>query len=189
MAHQNSYLIRLHTIGHGNRSLSEFTHLLKENGIDLVVDVRSSPYSRYNPQYNKENLEFSLKEVNIQYIFKGKQLGGRPTDPSCYKSRTIPSEETDYLHEVDYREVMKRDWFRKGIDHLLELAQEVSVAIMCSEEDPAHCHRHHLIAKFIMESFPEDVEVFHIREDNVVFNANQIQKSVSEEKGQQRPLF
>jgi uncharacterized protein (DUF488 family) len=179
----------IYTIGHGNRTENEFMNLLRENNITQLVDVRTSPYSRYNPQFNKENLEFFLKGNNIQYIFKGKQLGGRPTDPTCYKSHKLPEGEADYLHEVDYPAIMKKDWFIKGIDHLLDLAQEGTTAIMCSEEDPANCHRHHLIAKYLLEEFAGDVEVLHIRDTGVVFNANQIHKSVNEKKAEQKPLF
>jgi uncharacterized protein (DUF488 family) len=179
----------LYTIGHGNRNTTEFIGLLKENNITQLVDVRSAPYSRYNPQFNKETIEFFLKENNILYIYKGKQLGGRPTDPSCYKNHQVPEGEADYLHEVDYPAIMKKDWFIKGIDHLLELAENGATAILCSEEDPANCHRHHLIAKYLLAEFPGDIEVLHIRAAGVVFNANQIHKSVNEIKGEQKPLF
>lgn len=179
----------IYTIGHGNRTLNELIGLLKENSITQLVDVRSAPYSRFNPQYNKENLEFTLKENGILYIYKGKQLGGRPTDPGCYKSHKVPEGETDYLHEVDYPAIMKKDWFIKGIDHLLELAEAETTAILCSEEDPANCHRHHLIAKYLLENFPGDVEVLHIREAGVVYSPNQIHKSVNEKKAEQKPLF
>jgi uncharacterized protein (DUF488 family) len=179
----------LYTIGHGNRTTNEFINLLKENGVTQLVDVRTSPYSRYNPQFNKENLEFFLKESGIQYVYKGKQLGGRPTDPSVYKSHKVPEGEADYLHEVDYPSVMKKDWFIKGIEHLLDIAQEGATAILCSEEDPANCHRHHLIAKYLLENFDGDVEVFHIRESGATFNATQIHKTVNETKAEQKPLF
>jgi len=179
----------LYTIGHGNRTTNEFINLLKENNIAQLVDVRTSPYSRYNPQFNKENLDLFLKENKIKYIYKGKQLGGRPADPSCYKNHKIPEGEADYLHEVDYPAIMKKDWFIKGIDHLLDLAQEETTATMCSEEDPANCHRHHLIAKYLLEEFPGDVEVLHIRAAGVVIPANQIHKSVNDKKPEQKTLF
>jgi uncharacterized protein (DUF488 family) len=177
------------TIGHGNRTSNELIGLLKENHIACLVDVRTSPYSRFNPQYNKETLAFFLKENQIDYYFKGKQLGGRPADPSCYKSRKIPEQEIDYLHEVDYPEIMKKDWFLKGVDHLLDLANKQTTAILCSEEDPANCHRHHLITKFLLDNYEGEVEVFHIREAGVVFNARQIHKSVAGDKAEQKPLF
>ena len=169
--------MKLFTIGHSNHSLESFLRLLEENGVMTLVDVRSMPYSRYNPQFNKENLESALPQHDIQYAFAGKYLGGRPTDPSCYKSRQLPAEGADYLHEVDYAEVMKREWFIKGIERLLELADEQTAAIMCSEENPAQCHRHHLIAQYLIANYPE-VKVRHIRGDGTVFSAVVITESV-----------
>ena len=180
--------MKLFTIGHSNHSLEDFVRLLETNGIMTLVDVRSMPYSRYNPQFNKENLEAALSQHDIRYAFAGKYLGGRPSDPTCYKSRKLPDEGADYLHEVDYPEVMKREWFIKGIERLLELADEQTTAIMCSEEDPAHCHRHHLIAKYIMDKRPE-VKVRHIRGDGTAYGAAAITKSVETFHGEQPTLF
>ncbi len=171
--------MKLLTIGHSNHSLEKFIALLEDNGVMLLVDVRTAPYSRYNPQFNKENLEAVLPQREIQYAHAGKYLGGRPSDPLCYKSRALPAEGTDYLHEVDYPEVMKRSWFIKGIERLLELADEQTTAIMCSEENPAECHRHHLIAKYLIAERPE-VDVRHIRGDGSVFGARSILASVDE---------
>ena len=181
-------MIKLYTIGHSNQSLDRFIHLLEDNGIMTLVDVRSAPYSRYNPHFNKENLESALREHDIQYAYAGKFLGGRPTDPTCYKSRTLPAEGADYLHEVDYPEVMKREWFIKGIERLLELADEQTTAIMCSEENPAQCHRHHLIAKYLMTKHPE-VTVKHIRADGTVYSAAALTETVDAPTSEQLSLF
>lgn len=178
----------LYTIGHGNHSFERFVQLLDENGIAILVDVRSAPYSRYNPQFNKEDLQHRLQEYWIEYAYAGKFLGGRPTDPSLYKNRVLPPGDVDYLHEVNYSEVMKRSWFQKAIAQLLEMADQQTTAIMCSEEDPARCHRHHLIAKYLIADHP-DVEVIHIRGNGDSFNARSIHKSVDEPSGDQLTLF
>lgn len=180
--------MKLYTIGHSNHTQEKLVQLLVDNGIQTLVDVRTSPYSRHNPQFNKDNLEFWLSRSKITCIFSGKHLGGRPSDPTCYKHGKVPEEETDYLHEVDYRAVMEKPWFEKAIDDLLETAAESPTAILCSEEDPANCHRHHLIARYILELFPE-VEVRHIRGDGRVYGAASILKSVDEERGDQLKLF
>jgi uncharacterized protein (DUF488 family) len=182
--------MKLFTIGHSNHSFEKLVQLLVDNGIELLVDVRTAPYSRFNPQFNKESLEAFLPRHKIEYLYSGKHLGGRPSDPSCYKSRTLPEEGADYLHEVDYPEVMKRPWFIKSAERLFELAGEQTTAILCSEEDPAECHRHHLIALYLMAEFPEDVDVQHIRGDGTVFSARSIKKSVvGEPPANQLPLF
>ncbi len=180
--------MKIYTIGHSAHPQEKFLQLLSNNEIKTLVDVRTAPASRFQPQFNKENLEFFLPQSQIQYIFAGKFLGGRPNDPSCYKSRVLPSTGVDYLHEVDYPEVMKKSWFLKGIDRLLKLAEEQTTAVMCSEEDPALCHRHHLIARFIMSEFPE-IEVIHIRGDGTIYNAATLLASVKTEPVQQLSLF
>lgn len=181
--------MKLFTIGHSNHSLEKLLRLFDDNGIELLVDVRTAPYSRYNAQFNRESLEAALVRHGIEYAYAGKYLGGRPTDPTCYKSRTLPAEGTDYLHEVDYPEVMRREWFIKGMDRLLELADERRTAIMCSEEDPAACHRHHLIAAYLMDEHPH-VEVQHIRADGSVYGARCILTSVDDgPAGEQLSLF
>jgi uncharacterized protein (DUF488 family) len=181
--------MKLYTIGHSNHSFQKFAGLLQDHGIDMLVDVRSAPYSRYNPHFNKDSFETFLPKNSIEYLYAGKYLGGRPSDPSCYKSKRLPEESADYLHEVDYPEVMLRPWFTKGIQRLIGITEQHTVAVMCSEEDPAACHRHHLIAQYLMIEFPE-IEILHIRGDGTVFRARSIRKSVVDPPpAQQLPLF
>ncbi len=180
--------MRLFTIGHSNHSLERLIQLLEGAGVAAVVDVRTSPASRYNPQFNQGNLEQALPRHLITYVFAGRYLGGRPSDPTCYKHRVLPPEGTDYLHEVDYPEVMRRDWFVKGIERLLEIADEQVTAIMCSEEDPAECHRHHLIAKYLLQHYPE-VDIRHIRGDGNLISARSILASVEDPPGEQMSLL
>lgn len=180
--------MKLFTIGHGAHPLEKFIRLLEDNGVMMLVDVRTAPFSRYHPQFNKESLERALPEHGLQYAFAGKFLGGRPSDPTCYKSRTLPGEGTDYLHEVDYPEVMKRPWFRAGIQRLLELADEQTTAILCSEEDPAQCHRHHLIARYLIQHHAE-VTVRHIRGDGSVFGATSLHETVDDAVHAEQPAL
>ncbi|HXT36675.1 MAG TPA: DUF488 domain-containing protein [Chloroflexota bacterium] len=158
------------TIGHSNHSLDTLVGLLQEHEVKTVVDVRSAPYSRYSPHFAREHLEAALPERDLRYAYAGKYLGGRPADPSCYKAGTLPPGDADYLREVDYPAIMTRDWFIRGMDRLLELAMEGTTAVMCSEENPAHCHRHHLIARYLMARHPE-VSVRHIRGTGLLLEA------------------
>jgi uncharacterized protein (DUF488 family) len=154
----------------------------------ILVDVRTAPYSRYSPHFNKESLEFELPRHSIQYFYAGRYLGGRPSDPRLYKSRQLPEEGVDFLHAVDYPEIMKRKWFIQAIEQLLQIADQDLTAIMCSEEDPADCHRHHLIAKYLLDNHPE-IKVIHIRGDGTTYGAHTILKSVNEPKAEQGTLF
>jgi uncharacterized protein (DUF488 family) len=180
--------MKLLTIGHSNHSLERLIQLLEGAGVAALVDVRTSPASRYNPQFNQGNLQQALPEHLISYVFAGRYLGGRPPDPGCYKHRVLPPEGTDYLHEVDYPEVMRREWFIKGIERLLAIADEQTTAIMCSEENPAECHRHHLIAKYLLQEYPE-IDVRHIRGDGNLISAKSILASVEDPPGEQMSLL
>lgn len=142
---------QLYSIGHGNRSSGELIGLLLKYGIDYLVDVRSFPYSRYNSQFRRHELEFALSEKGIRYIFMGHLLGGRPKDESCYVNG-----------KVDYGIVSGKDFFLQGIGRLKKAyALEASVAIMCSESKPTQCHRYHLIGKFLEQ---QGVFLTHIDE-------------------------
>lgn len=161
---QKSHL-QIFTIGHGNASADEIVELLHKYDIKELVDVHSAPYSQYNPQFNREIFEKTLQSAGIPYRFAGEHLGGRPTDPTCYKTSQPPTdklERSDYLKLVDYNEVAKRDFYRKGIERLVQLAHDHRVAIMCSEEDPDHCHRSHLIGHTLAD---QGIVVRHIRRD------------------------
>lgn len=182
-------MTRIYTIGHSKHTLEKLVQLLKDNGVTMLVDVRTAPYSRFCPWFNKDDLEFELPRRQVQYQFAGKHLGGRPSDASLYKSNKIPEEEgVDYLHEVNYPEIMKRPWFEQAIERLLETAEQEVVAILCSEENPADCHRHHLIARYLLEYYPE-IEVIHIRGDGVTFGAASIHKSVDKPTATQTTMF
>jgi len=142
----------IYTIGHSNVEVEAVTELLKAHDVEVVLDVRSSPYSEHAPQFNRDDFAEQLANDGIEYVYGGHYLGGRPKDPSCYDEH---DEE-----KVLYREVEKRDWYQEGIGGLIELATEKWTAVMCAEEDPSHCHRHLLIAQTLLD---RDVEVQHIR--------------------------
>ncbi len=178
----------LYTIGHSNHSQVEFEALLQKFGIDAVVDVRSAPYSKYSPHFNRDALFRALPFKGISYHFEGKHLGGRPPDATCYKDKTLPGEGADYLHLVDYPAVMEKKFFLDGIDQLLKIMSEKTVALLCSEEDPARCHRHHLISKYLNEYYPE-IEIMHVRGKGEVFNTRSLLTSVDEVPAEQLGLF
>lgn len=176
------------TIGHSNHSLDVLVGLLQDNGAMTVVDVRSTPYSRYSPHFTRDHLETALPVRALRYIYAGKYLGGRPADPLCYKRRVLPDGEVNYLQEVDYSTVMTRDWFIRGMNRLLELAAEQTTAIMCSEENPAQCHRHHLITRYLLARHPE-ITVQHIRGTGIVCRADIIPDLVNKPLVVQGSLF
>ncbi|MFT4041351.1 MAG: DUF488 domain-containing protein [Thermomicrobiales bacterium] len=151
---------RVYTIGHSNHTPEAFIALLRLHGIATLVDVRSAPYSRFTTQFNKPDLQHLLTQNGIAYRYAGEFLGGRPTDPALYKSGEVPEGKADYLHLVDYPAVARAEYFQRGLARLLEVAAEGPTTMMCSEEDPLQCHRHHLIARALEG---HGVQVLHIR--------------------------
>ncbi len=162
MVEGNNSTVLVWTIGHGNLPLDLFVDLLRrhEPPISRLIDVRSAPYSRFCPHFNRHSLEAELAGAGIDYRFAGDYLGGRPTDPGLYLSGEVPTGKADYLHLVDYPAVARSGRFQIGLERLVDLARECPSAIMCSEGNPHICHRHHLIAKALVD---RGVAVFHIR--------------------------
>ena len=142
----------VYTIGHSNHVLGSFMELLRKHGIDEVIDIRSSPYSRYNPHFNYNALEMALEATGIEYAFLGGELGGRPVDRSCY----------DAHGRVLYDRLAETDSFQDGISYITRHADEHRAVIMCSEKDPLDCHRALLIAGTLAD---RGVDVEHILSD------------------------
>lgn len=145
----------IHTIGHSNLSMDRLIELLRSGAIETVIDIRTRPFSSYVPHFNRSNLEQTLKKEGIEYVFMGNTLGGYPRDPDCYIHDTGRKKKTP-----DYTVMSTKDWFKQGLKAVIEIGQHKKVVLMCSEEDPARCHRHHLISKSLAG---EGVEVIHIR--------------------------
>jgi uncharacterized protein (DUF488 family) len=114
--------------------------------------VRTAPFSRFNPQFNRRDLEFGLKEQGLRYVFLGKELGGRPDGDEFY----------DLDGHVLYGRMAETEAFKAGLNRLLDGAGQYRVAMMCSEEDPTDCHRFLLITRVL---HTRDVSVVHIRAD------------------------
>ena len=103
------------TIGHSSHALEAFIPLLQQNGITAVADVRSSPYSRHNSEFNRESLKQALNQHGIAYSFLGSELGGRPKDTSCYGEEG----------QVRFELLAKTEQFRRGIERVMEGGGEV----------------------------------------------------------------
>lgn len=127
------------TIGHSNHPLGRFSDLLRENGIEFIVDVRSYPYSGVAPHFGREDLRESLHEVGLGYLFLGEALGGRPADGSHY----------DEDGRARYDLMAQEPGFKHGIDALLRGARQHRLALMCSEGRPEHCHRRLLVGRVL----------------------------------------
>jgi uncharacterized protein (DUF488 family) len=142
------------TLGHSNHPIEHFLSLLRPHGIQVVADVRSTPFSRFNPQFNRQSLEASLRTAGIEYLFLGEELGARSSDPSCYDG-----------DRVSYAKLAATESFKRGLRRVLEESRTKRVALMCAERDPLDCHRTILVAR---ELAKEGVPITHIRADGTL---------------------
>jgi uncharacterized protein (DUF488 family) len=126
------------TIGHSTHSQEHFLSLLRLQGITALCDVRSKPYSRVNPQFNREELNGCLRACRIKYVFLGKELGARSEDPACYEHG-----------KVQYERLAQTELFRLGLKRVQKGMEEYRLVLMCAEKEPLACHRTILVARHL----------------------------------------
>lgn len=149
------------TVGHSTHEFPVLLSALRVSDIEVVTDVRSQPFSRRNPQFNRERLRATLADAGLRYVFLGAELGGRPPEAEFYG---------DDGH-VRYGAVARTGRFDSGLQRLLDEAGNHRVAILCSEENPARCHRRLLVGRVLVG---RGVDVVHIRGDGSVVADQQL---------------
>lgn len=162
---------RLWSIGHSRHTIEDFLEMLAGQGIDVVVDLRTYPFSKIAPQFNEVALKKALKSQGISYLFMGKELGGRPDADEMY----------DEKGRVRYDLVAQTEVFKEGIERLLNGIGNHNVAMMCSEGSPEKCHRTLLVAPVLQLHGVVVVNIFPNGEVSVQENLN--------EPKSQRPLW
>ncbi|MBW6486423.1 MAG: DUF488 domain-containing protein [Syntrophobacterales bacterium] len=142
------------TIGHSVHSLERFLELLKMHDITAVCDVRSSPWSRYTPHFNRESLKDELAKQRISYIYLGLELGPRSDDPTCYEKG-----------KVQYKRLADREIFQRGLARLRNGMTAYRIALLCAEKEPLTCHRMLLVCRYLRA---DDLVIRHILEDGAI---------------------
>jgi len=152
------------TIGHSTHPIEYFRELLVHYGVSCVVDVRSMPASRFNPQYNKKSLLVSLNQYGMDYIHLGDAFGARQIDPELL----------DHDGRVDFEKIRRSEKFKNGIQNLWSLTDKGhTVALMCSESEPIRCHRFSMISIALT-----DFEVRHILKDKSVVSQEKLEQDL-----------
>lgn len=139
---KNMLINILYTIGYTAYDFDTFLQKLKEYSIGAIVDVRSSPYSAFYKEFNREPLGEALKEHGIFYVFMGNELGARSKDRSVYKNGKVNFEAMEQLSS-----------FQDGLSRLRNGLEKYPIALMCSEKDPLQCHRAILICKALRSGY------------------------------------
>jgi uncharacterized protein (DUF488 family) len=144
----------LYTIGHSTHTAEYLAELLQQHEITALGDVRSMPYSRYNPQFNREVLKPFLKGHGIEYVYLGEELGGRSADPGCYENG-----------KLRYDKLVLTPLFQAGLDRVEKGVERYRLALMCAEKEPLNCHRTLLLAPQLAA---RGLAVMHIHADGTL---------------------
>ena len=145
---------RVFTIGHSNHTQEHFLALLLRHRVTAIADVRSTPYSRYNPHFDRDALQTALPQAGIHYVFLGHQLGARSDDPDCYAQG-----------RVRFDRLAQTSLFRAGLARIREGSATLSIALMCAEKEPLECHRTILVARHLDDA---GMDVQHIHADGTL---------------------
>jgi len=175
---QNAERKTIFTIGHSNLDLEAFIKLLKDNVIEVLVDVRSNPYSQFASQFNKDDIMKAIPASGIKYLYLGKELGGKPEGKEYYDSEGY----------VLYSRIADSPLFAEGIERLIKGINTYRVAIMCSEENPINCHRRLLVGKVLSD---HGVNILHIRSDDRIQSEDDViqENNISKNDEAQQNLF
>lgn len=165
--------LTLWTVGHSNHEFGGFAPLLRSEEIEFLVDVRSFPYSRFAPHFNREELEASIGRLGLRYLFLGAELGGRPTSEDQY----------DAEGHALYGPMSEKVSFKAAIDRLIAGARRHRIALVCSEGDPHDCHRRLLVGRVLAN---RGVTLRHILPDGSVLTENCVELA---EPSPQESLF
>ncbi len=155
------------TLGHSNHPIETLVEYLKAHRIDAVLDVRSSPYSRFSPQFNREALARACRGA-VRYAFMGDELGGRPEDAAFY----------DESGHALYGPLSRSTKFIAGLETVERNAQRYRLALLCSEADPTVCHRFLLVTRSLRDrGMPAD-QLQHILGDGSFRTESQLAMQV-----------
>lgn len=165
------------TIGHSNHTIDDFIKILLSHHINTVIDVRSAPYSRRHPQFNRESLKTDLNLHDIRYLYLGDRLGGRHTDPQLL----FPN------GRVNFKKVRETAWFQEAITRVVaEIDRGFTVVLLCAEKDPLRCHRFLLICPALVRL---GVTVVHITGEGKQMSQEEVEERLLKTCGLDKRQF
>jgi len=157
------------TIGHSTLHYERFLALLRQASVTAVADVRTAPFSRHFPHFNRDVLRDELRQDSIAYVFLGEELGGRPKDKRFFRNGI-----------ANYEKMAETQEFARGLDRVIEGAKKYRIAMMCSEHDPLDCHRCLLVGRALRE---RGIAVRHILNGGRTVDHQQIEAKLMEMSG------
>ena len=158
--------MEIFTIGHSNYSMERLIDMLKHFNIDCVVDIRGTPYSKYNVQFDKEAIRYSLKKAGFLYIYMGEELAAKRKTKESYNKEGY----------ADFKKIINEDSFKTGIERLKNgLKKGYKIALLGAMQDPIRCHRAILLGKFLEEI---GIKVNHILDDYSIASQKDIENNL-----------
>lgn len=154
--------VEVMTVGHSNLPYERFLDLLRRTGVTAVADVRTAPYSRHFPQFNRDTLRDALRGDGLAYVFLGAELGGRPKDERLFRDGV-----------ADYEKMAATADFAKGLERVIDGAKKYRIVMMCSEQDPLDCHRCLLVGRALHR---QGIAVRHILSSGALADHSQIEE-------------
>lgn len=174
MTNKNHFI---YTIGCSNRTSEEFIAVLKKYNIQVIVDVRSVPYSSISPQFNQESLKKTLNNNNITYLSFANEFGARRNENTVYTNNS-----------VDFSKVFQLDIFKNGIDRIINgLGKGYVILLMCTEYNPIDCHRFSMVSR-AFSKIP-NISIIHILNENNWISNEELEEKMLEEFKFQPELF
>lgn len=157
------------SVGHSTHSYERFLEFLRNAGVTAIADVRSSPFSRHFPHFNRDTLKHRLPSDGLAYSFLGKELGGRPPRRDFYRDGI-----------ADYERMAQAPEFDEGIIRVMKGAEKYTIALMCSEHDPLDCHRCLLVSRALAA---RGVEMKHILATGSIVTHSDIENRLLQSEG------
>lgn len=156
----------IYTIGHSNYPEEKLIHMLRHYNIDTVVDIRGTPYSKYNIQYNKEVIEKTLKSEGFIYIYMARELAAKRTRKNSYNKEGY----------ADFEKVINEKEFIKGIERLKKgCSKGYNIALLGAMQDPIRCHRSILCGRALTKA---EFNVRHILDDYSTCSQREIEERI-----------
>lgn len=154
----------MYSVGHSNQSEEAFLALVKDCGVDCIVDVRSVPASKYAPQFNQSVLKGFLEAHGVRYLHFGEEFGARRSDS------------LDASGQVNFELAAQTPSFAAGVERVMRgMERGYSIAFMCSEADPLECHRFALVSRHFHEM---GVEVKHILKESRLVSHGDLEREM-----------
>ena len=156
--------MEIYTVGHSNYTVERLIDMLKHYNINCVVDIRGTPYSKYNIQFDKETIRYTLSKAGFIYIYMAKELAAKRINKQSYK-------EEGYS---DFEKVIKENEFIEGIERLKNGCNKgYKIALLGAMQEPIRCHRSILVGRALREN---GFNVKHILDDYSIASQEDIEQ-------------